>query len=218
MLKFELSDGYTFEGESMEDLRDAMDSYVSCEKERIEEIETFLNDSSDEPIDQDAYNDAAYLSFHDVPMNDEGEWDENGEHADSLEEAMIRDGDLQFPNIPDGEYPVVAYHHIEQKKAADKEVGFTKTKWVAAEDVKFTKQSEDPALQRLERMSIERRLLSGWGYSYASELVSVKDSKVSSNVAELAMEAHARSGYWGTFYEGLEFDEDLQAFKVLVGS
>ena len=88
------------------------------EKETLEVLRAnpdILEIQEGEFVNTDAYSLGSHLSFD----GDDGEVE--------LNEAIERDGDNLFPDVPDGEYQVWAYHSIEQKLQADNRIGFTAT-------------------------------------------------------------------------------------------
>ena len=58
-----------------------------------------------------------------------------------------------------------------------------------------------------------------WIYSASCYVVTVKDGVADSGDLDAGIrDAHARSGYWGDFYEGVSFNEKLNGFQIHVGS
>ena len=58
-----------------------------------------------------------------------------------------------------------------------------------------------------------------WINSASCFIVEVKDGIICPNkLAEAIEDAHARSGYWGEFYEGISFNTKLNGFLISVGS
>ena len=147
-------------------------------------------------IDMDAYYDFAYLSPNikwDPETDDEAE-----EQYDDLSDELINAYHDVAEGLPDGKYYVYARHTFEQKLVADAQVGFTDTIWWEDQDPKYK----------------------GWGYAQSHLPVEVRDGEIQCycDLANMIQDAHARSGYWGTFFEGVEFNEQLNGFEVCVGS
>ena len=159
-------------------------------------------------INKEKYDEACYLSAGSIPnpnaeplvievgrsyTSDDFNF-ENTEWYDSIADEIEGEG-MNKVDLPNGIYSVFAFHHIDQKEAADKRIGFTDTEW--------TPHSE----------------MQGWGYSKSSMEVEVVNGKVNADdLAWACQDAHARSGYWGDFFEGVEFDTDLNGFQVYIGS
>ena len=149
-------------------------------------------------IDMDAYYDFACLSPNikwDPETDDEAE-----EQYDDLSDELLDAYCDVSDGLPDGKYYVYAYHNIDSKLRADTQVGFTDTIWWPSQDPKYRDK--------------------GWGYAQSHLPVEVRDGRIQCfcDLAHMIQDAHARSGYWGTFFEGVEFNKQLNGFEVCVGS
>ena len=161
---------------------------------------------------KDAYCERAWLSY---------DYDEDVE-TDSLEEQIEYKNDNKFPDVPDGTYQVWAHHTLDQKTWADSQVGFTATTWRLEEEIcapDKTLPIADIGLMRTDANGIKKYKKNIWINSASCFIVEVKDGVICPNkLAEAIRDAHARSGYWGEFYEGVSFDTELNGFLIRVGS